>query len=600
MFSSLEFSIALNLIKKESQKGVSSRPFRPNVPPGFLLSHAIMWAARARSGWGRGGRGFKTRGSQERPVLQEPSTSTWRPPFGAAASSSSDSRSLPQGQNSVPDLQVFEQDIQPIKSLRKDAPPVVLQRGRGSFSKLLAIASNPETRLLAESNLQEVIYAPGTTASKRSRFKLWCDLAERLEVQPFPLTPGLVIQAAGIFRAAGYRSGFLYTAEARQHHIRRYGAISGALHLAIQDAERGIARSIGPPSKAAEIRPEWWDQLLENIQSGAVSVSREPQEPSGGLLPWGLATGFLLREIELAVLTVGQVRIDPVAGTVTFKLGATKKDPQGQSAVRTRVCSCSRRGLISCPFCSADALLHHTLGRWGEGLSAEEANSVPLICTTGDRCKFVQKQDIVSALCKDSELLVSDSERLVLEEPSGHTFRRSGAKHLARLGLPLARIQFYGRWGGPSVLGYVEEAMEESPSLRGFEPSWDEMQCFLSQAIRNDMEPSLLMHKNLKASLEELMREVHDLRTLSAELEDFIRPRAVLNVADRVLHSVPRGKPHVAPAPWKTHCGWRWACTFECEPISRESEPKEGVSVCKKCLPGFDLTTLPLVCGRSW
>eukprot|EP00424_Heterocapsa_rotundata_P000153 CAMPEP_0168632130 /NCGR_PEP_ID=MMETSP0503-20121227/1766_1 /TAXON_ID=89963 /ORGANISM="Heterocapsa rotundata, Strain SCCAP K-0483" /LENGTH=97 /DNA_ID=CAMNT_0008675027 /DNA_START=482 /DNA_END=771 /DNA_ORIENTATION=+ len=97
--------------------------------------------------------------------------------------------------------------------------------------------------------------------------------------------------------------------------------------------------------------------------------------------------------------------------------------------------------------------------------------------------------------------------------------------------------------------------MEESPSLRGLEPSWDEMRCFLSQAIRNDMEPSLLMPKNLKASLEELMREVHDLRTLSAELEDFIWPRAVLNVANRVLHSVPRGKPHVAPALWKTYCG---------------------------------------------
>ena len=68
---------------------------------------------------------------------------------------------------------------------------------------------------------------------------------------------------------------------------------------------------------------------------------------------------------------------------------------------------------------------------------------------------------------------MSDSGRLALEEPSGHTFRRSGAKHLARLGLPLVRIQFYGRWGGPSVLGYVEEA-EESPGLRGLGPSWDE------------------------------------------------------------------------------------------------------------------------------
>ena len=105
-------------------------------PPSFFFPvQSCRQREHAEGGEGEVG-ALNLKGSQERPVLQEPSTSTWRPPFGAAASSSSDSRTLPQGQNFVPDMQVSEQEIQPIKRLRKDAPPVMLQRGRGSYSTL--------------------------------------------------------------------------------------------------------------------------------------------------------------------------------------------------------------------------------------------------------------------------------------------------------------------------------------------------------------------------------------------------------------------------------------------------------------------------------
>ena len=44
---------------------------------------------------------------------------------------------------------------------------------------------------------------------------------------------------------------------------------------------------------------------------------------------------------------------------------------------------------------------------------------------------------------------------------SGHSARRSGAKTLAKLGWSLWMIQFFGRWAGEMVRGYVEEAYAE-------------------------------------------------------------------------------------------------------------------------------------------
>ena len=47
-------------------------------------------------------------------------------------------------------------------------------------------------------------------------------------------------------------------------------------------------------------------------------------------------------------------------------------------------------------------------------------------------------------------------------EVTGHTFRRSGMKQLAKKNMPLPWIQFFVRHSSSAVLAYVEEAYEES------------------------------------------------------------------------------------------------------------------------------------------
>ena len=48
-------------------------------------------------------------------------------------------------------------------------------------------------------------------------------------------------------------------------------------------------------------------------------------------------------------------------------------------------------------------------------------------------------------------------------EVPGHTLRRSGARHLARKGVPLDLIKYMARHSSDAIHGYVEEALEESP-----------------------------------------------------------------------------------------------------------------------------------------
>ena len=59
------------------------------------------------------------------------------------------------------------------------------------------------------------------------------------------------------------------------------------------------------------------------------------------------------------------------------------------------------------------------------------------------------------------------------ERVTGHTFRRSGAKHLARKGLAFSEIQWMARHSSSITWSYVEEAWEEAPrqSLRLYDAS---------------------------------------------------------------------------------------------------------------------------------
>ena len=77
---------------------------------------------------------------------------------------------------------------------------------RGSSKLALDIASSFERRKRAVEQFEELVYAPGTLATKDSLFKLWVQISERCGHPSLPVTCTLMREVAAILRASGFRA----------------------------------------------------------------------------------------------------------------------------------------------------------------------------------------------------------------------------------------------------------------------------------------------------------------------------------------------------------------------------------------------------------
>ena len=128
----------------------------------------------------------------------------------------------------------------------------------------------------------------------------------------------LVEKVSAVLREAGYRSPCLYTCEAHQQHRRLFEdvPISEPTLLALQDANRAVNRGLCPLTRANEIRLDLWDQLQPKITARhqGVALTGRGRDPVGGLFTGEVATHFLLREIELALL---DLHSDTISGNIS-------------------------------------------------------------------------------------------------------------------------------------------------------------------------------------------------------------------------------------------------------------------------------------------
>ena len=156
---------------------------------------------------------------------------------------------------------------------------------------------------------------------------------------------------------------------------------------------------------------------LDRITSPrCVALARRGQDPSGALFTWDVATNFLLREIELALLDLHSdtISFDVLASTVAVRLSASKGDPSGRTAGRTQM-QVQHNGpsVFALSVCSAAFLVKMATASWtslgGSGdRSFEEAMFLPEIGTCDSRC-FVDKAHIIHTLKSDASLLVDQS-----------------------------------------------------------------------------------------------------------------------------------------------------------------------------------------------
>ena len=467
-------------------------------------------------------------------------------------------RQASRHEGAVPECQGPEQVQRPqdqepeVQRRRGDGPPIRGRPEKGSKQELLSIAKDPAALDSAVERFRGIAYAPGSTASKSTRARLWKDFAKAHSIDEFPFTVDKIMAFASALREAGYRSGYFYLCEVQQLHVRMGYEVTGPMQVAMADAKRGLERGIGAPTRSAEVRAEWWNQLQEKIQRGEVELHRRGAGPRGGLHTWGFGTAWLLRELELAMLDVhaDTIKIDDVTGHATVRIATSKADPRGRGASRTIACSCSGRSSPSCGACCAKVLLSLAMEAWGGDRQSDEARKVPLIGTVSEPGQIVQKREFVQAVQADAGLLVDMGLSVQPSAVTGHFMRRSGAKSLARAGVPLAKIQWMGRWGSSAVLAYVEEAAEEAPECCTIDapgPSWEEVRADVANLLRlsgpasvESLMTSAAVTTDRVTALEQFLStarvEIGSVSALAHELDALVRPTLVLNTQTRVAH----------------------------------------------------------------
>ena len=299
----------------------------------------------------------------------------------------------------------------------------------------------------------------------------------------------------------------------------------------LTDIKRSATRGLGPPNRAPLIDVKAVKSHFGFVDDREVAL-KNPAEVLMVAMKW------LLREVEVAALTLGNAVVDLEAGTATLFLPVSKTDAGGSGVARTLKCSCSRGVKEEC-------LVHtlETLVCTGEVLfkvdrRSKEAWDIPLCCN----------QDLVTP----SKNQVVEAWSFVAGcRVTGH----SGAVEYVRKGLPLQALSFLGRWKSGVVLNYAEEALQEVPI-----------------EIHLPIQPEEVVVNYEKEEVKEVVT-VKDPQELKPK---WIKRR----VAGAVVHKVGTISVRIPSTAWQTVCGWR----FNQVEFSIVEDPTKEFRMCAKCV----------------
>lgn len=443
------------------------------------------------------------------------------------------------------------------------------------------------------------MYAPGSCLAKESLFGTWCRISRAKQEDPLPLTPAKIRENVAILRSAGYKAAKSYVYEARDRHLRAGHEWNPQLQVAVQDAKRVAERAAGPTIRSEEVRSYVWEDLLERHGSCAVGNDASLRAPNGGALVWVVGAAFVLREVELASLTLdcGCLELNDSALTVTLKLPVSKSDASGRGAARTLGCSCKGSRHWLCPFHAVKELAElqcELLGIEDRGMVAPGV--VPLVGTVEDSASFVEKDQLVMEAQRQVGIYLNEhpNEAIAVERITGHFMRRSGIKEMARKGCTFNSIQWFARHSSQVTWQYIEESWgenaEHSLKLR------DEMQlteCVSSVLGKvNRLEEAVSLQED---RIEQSLQQdgfVLDMELLKPEIRKEARkallPKFVSNVVSRITHRPsPLVNPLSDPKTWHTGCGWPWVLSEGvCRLDYEEDEVDPTYKKCLKCFVG--------------
>eukprot|EP00971_Amphidinium_carterae_P227178 4506331-Amphidinium_carterae.1 len=132
---------------------------------------------------------------------------------------------------------------------------------------------------------------------------------------------------------AGYRSVPSYIAVARCRHVQLGFEITAALHQYLKGAERSARRDLGPPSRAVtfDLEALLVDAHVRDFQAQCLM----PRAPYSAWASLVVATWFLLREVELLSLHVGDVlrEVGVTGKRMGLKLNKSKTDIEAKGCL---------------------------------------------------------------------------------------------------------------------------------------------------------------------------------------------------------------------------------------------------------------------------
>lgn len=174
--------------------------------------------------------------------------------------------------------------------------------GRGSLA--MQIAADPARKELAVKRFGSLTLALTMQNTKESLFSLWERVCRQIGLEAIPVTEKSIVEVVAILRASGYKAVTTYVQEAKSRHIKAGYVWDSKLNMFFSDVKRVAKRAQGPATRAEEIKLEWWKTVMTLFGFEPSCLNFSAREPAGGAWVWALATRFVLRETELAGLTL--------------------------------------------------------------------------------------------------------------------------------------------------------------------------------------------------------------------------------------------------------------------------------------------------------
>ena len=448
---------------------------------------------------------------------------------------------------------------------------------RGSIDTALLIAGTPHLRDDAARAFRSQALADTTKPIYRSHLRTLHRLAGAAGVELLPMTDEKLNIVGGALKAAGYRSTSSYLERYRRAHVEGGGNIDDVLHMAFKGAVRAAVRGRGPVKRAEVFTME---SLLGCIDNEGSVVPDGPRFPGR---VFAVGTWWLLREVEVSLLRVGQVELLKSDTVAVLDLAITKSDPEGRGFRRSHSCVCSAaaRCGFSCPTCvvAAQVRLRLSEGAGAEGLLFPNVAG-----------EAASKLSVVKSM---RALLTRDGPG----EIDGHSMRRTGAQLLTAAGVEPWLVEWFGRWGSAAIRAYIEDARSKSTQT-----------VLLAEVVCGGpgrAAPSLFL-KNVPAvhapvtphAVPEVFAawppEALTLAraSLKDELTAFVvqqlrdeqaKPVFILRLVSGKVHLCAEGLMRAAPARWAALCGWRFGLLPPLAATRSHNRDDCPGSLCKKC-----------------